>query len=89
MPVRIQGIDTPEIRKSACPEEKALGVLATEWVRLRLLSADRLEISYPERGSFFRFIAEVYVDGSPLSQELISAGYAVPYQKGDNPDWCH
>jgi endonuclease YncB( thermonuclease family) len=40
-----------------------------------------------QRGKYFRIVADVYVDGSDLGQELIEKGLAKPYHGEKKPKW--
>jgi endonuclease YncB( thermonuclease family) len=40
-----------------------------------------------QRGKYFRIVADVFVDGSNLGQELIERGLAKPYDGGTKPKW--
>ena len=50
MPIRIRGIDAPEIR-GACPNERVLAQLAKQYIADRLGDAEAIELSNVERGS--------------------------------------
>jgi micrococcal nuclease len=41
-----------------------------------------------DRGKYFRILADVYVDGENLTDLLISAGHARPYDGGKREGWC-
>ena len=72
--VRIRGIDTPELNDKR-PEMKQLAVEAREYVSKRLASAHKIELKNIGRDKYFRILADVYIDGSKLSEELLSKGY--------------
>ncbi len=90
MPVRLRGVDTPELRsRCATPEakarEKALGLRARDFTAAQLAAAEVITLHDVYRGSFFRLVAEVRLDGESLGETLLTAGLAVPYGTGD---WC-
>jgi endonuclease YncB( thermonuclease family) len=94
IPVRIAGIQSPE-RRSRCDteaektRERQLAADARIYLVERLRGADTIELRQIERGSFFRIIAEVWVDGENVGQEMIEAGHALPYQEGQGGNaWC-
>ena len=88
IPVRVAGIDTPEIR-GKCLREKELARKAKAFVRNRLAQAHTIELRNIRRGKYFRLVANVYVDGQDLTQMLISQGLGVPYDGGHKSvNWC-
>jgi len=86
IPIRIKNIDTPELRGS-CEKEILLAREAKQFTVNALRSATKIRIKNMERGSFFRIVADVEVDGVDLGRKLIDAKLAVLYKPG-NYDWC-
>jgi endonuclease YncB( thermonuclease family) len=86
MPIRICGIDTPEIRGTN-GKIKALALKARDHLHKRLLSSQNVELRNIKRGKYFRIIADVYVEGVDIGNEMISLGYAKPYSGGSRPKW--
>jgi len=86
--VRINGIDSPELR-ARCDNEKRQARAAKQWLVAKLRSADVIELRHMERGKYFRIVADVYADGESVGQEMIEQGLAVRYDGGTkhNP-WC-
>lgn len=88
MPIRLSGIDTPEIR-GKCEKEKKLAFKAREITVQTLRSSKKIELKNIQRGKYFRLIADVYVDDKSLSDILIQNKLAVPYFGGTkNKNWC-
>lgn len=87
MPVRILGIDTPEIR-GACDREKRLARDARQFTARALRDAKTIELHNIRRDKYFRLLAEVRVDGELLGPKLIAAGLARNYQGGHRQSWC-
>jgi len=86
--IRINGIDTPELR-AKCPQEKSLALKAKQFSVSHLRSAKTVELKNMKRGKYFRIVADVYVDGKDLGQMLIDNRLAVPYAGGHKAkDWC-
>jgi len=49
----------------------------------------RIKLLEPRRDKYFRILAKVMADGKEVAQELVSAGFAVPYNgQGKKKDWC-
>ncbi|TDX29082.1 endonuclease YncB(thermonuclease family) [Modicisalibacter xianhensis] len=88
VPVRILGIDTPELRGSSdC--EKLLARAAKQFTVAKLREADEIRLEHIDRGKYFRLLADVMVDGASLGQALIEAGHARPYDGGAKAkEWC-
>ncbi|MCJ8294821.1 MAG: thermonuclease family protein [Colwellia sp.] len=88
MSIRINGIDTPELR-GKCPREKAQAKLAKQFTVRHLRSAKRITLKNIKRGKYFRLIADVYVDGVNLAEQLIKNNHAVEYQGKTKKNWCN
>ncbi|MCU4674599.1 thermonuclease family protein [Catenovulum sp. 2E275] len=86
--VRVNGVDTPEIR-GKCSQEKALAKLARTFTANTLSGAKKIELTEIQRDKYFRILATVMVDGINLADLLIEHKLAVGYQGGTkhNP-WC-
>jgi len=84
--IRINGIDTPEIRGSSA-REKELARKAKQFAVEKLRSAKKIELKNMKRGKYFRILADVFVDGKNLGEMLIKAGHAVAYDGGTKPKW--
>lgn len=87
IPVRVAGIDAPEIR-GKCDYERALARKAKYLTVELLKSAQVIEIRNPQRGKYFRIIGDVYVDGVRLADKLILSGLAREYYGGTRHGWC-
>ena len=85
--IRVKGIDTPEIRGTT-DEIKALAERARELTANTLKGAEMIELRNPERGKYFRIVAEVWVDGKALAGMLKDKGLAKDYDgEGERPEW--
>jgi len=87
MSIRINGIDTPELR-GKCEKEKQLARLAKQFTVERLRAANSVVLKNIKRGKYFRLIADVYVDGVSLGEQLIKQGHAVKYIGKAKQVWC-
>jgi micrococcal nuclease len=87
IPIRINGIDTPELR-GKCDKDKQQARLAKQFTVERLRAAKSISLHNIKRGKYFRLIADVYIDGSNLGELLIKHGHAVNYDGGRKTDWC-
>lgn len=94
IPIRIADINAPE-RRSRCDtraekeRERELAADARIYLVERLRGAEVIELQKIRRGSFFRIIAEVWVDGVSVGQEMLDAGHAMPYRPGQGGrGWC-
>ena len=86
--IRVNGIDTPEIR-GKCEKEKYDAKQAKEMVTDILKDAKQIELKNMERGKYFRIAADVMVDGENLADMLIEAGMAIRYDCGKKTHkWC-
>ena len=87
MPIRVLGIDTPEIR-GKCESEKVAAKSARDFAKTHLLSAKRVTLTNVKRGKYFRLLATVLIDGQSLADLMILNGYARPYAGGTREGWC-
>jgi len=88
MSIRVGGVDTPEMR-GKCKKEKKIARLAKQVTVASLRTAKKIELRNPKRGKYFRIVADVYVDGKPLSSILLNKNLAVTYNGGKKvKDWC-
>jgi endonuclease YncB( thermonuclease family) len=76
--IRIDGIDTPEIRNSK-DDIKELAVLARDYLFLKLTNAKIIKLKKVKRDKYFRIRATVIVDGNDISIELLALGLAKSY----------
>lgn len=77
MRIRLYGVNTPELRG----EDKERGLIARDWVTSRLEAASSIYIrTYKDQtGKYGRWLAEVFVDGINLGDELLAKNLAVRY----------
>ena len=87
MPIRLRGVDTPEIR-GKCDQEKALAIKARDFVRELLANAETIVLKNIDRGKYFRIVADVSVDGVDLGETLIENGLGRLYDGGKKVGWC-
>jgi len=88
MSIRVNGIDTPEIR-GKCDLEKVLARKAKQQTVFMLRGAKKIELKNIKRGKYFRLVADVYVDDVSLAKILLDSKLAVSYDGGTKvKDWC-
>jgi endonuclease YncB( thermonuclease family) len=86
--VRLNGIDTPEI-KGKCDKEKYDAEQAREMVEDILKDAEKITLMNMQRGNYFRIASDVIVDGENLGDILIEAGMAIRYDgRKKTHKWC-
>lgn len=88
IPVRINGIDTPEVRGAGCEVEKALAEKAKARIIELFDGSKKIYLRNLYRGKYFRIIADVYADDVNIAETLISEGLAHPYDGGTRLTWC-
>ena len=84
--IRVYGIDTPEIRGSS-PRIKAMAKQAKRFTSNKLREGNKIILKNIRRGKYFRIVAEVWIDGINLSDELMKNGLAKEYYGGKKPKW--
>lgn len=83
--IRVNGIDTPEIRgKTQCEKDKAIE--AREVVRKLLTQTRKITLKNATRGKYFRIVADVYAGKTNVAKILLDKGLAVPYDGGSKKD---
>ena len=87
IPVRLEGVDTPEIN-GKCQYEKDLALKARDFVRRKLFNATEIKLNDLQRGKYFRIVAKAYIDGVSLEEELLQNGLAYQYNGGKKSNWC-
>lgn len=87
MSIRINGIDTPELR-GKCEAEKQLARKAKQFTVEYLRAAKNITLKSIKRGKYFRLIADVYIDGVSLGELLIRYKHAVKYKGKTKKSWC-
>lgn len=78
--VRINGIDTPEI-KGKTATEKALAIQARNALALLILGKT-VKLENVKLEKYGRLLADVWLDETNLGKHLIESNYAVPYSGG-------
>ena len=87
IPVRVLGVDAPELR-GKCDTEKLAARQAKQYTVQALRSAKTIELRNMQRGKYFRILADVYIDGNSLADDLIKSGHARAYDGGKRLSWC-
>jgi micrococcal nuclease len=86
--IRVNGIDTPEIR-GKCEQEKYNAKQGKQIVADILKDAEKIDLKNIQRGKYFRIVADVYADGESIADILIESGMAIRYDGGTKiKDWC-
>ena len=81
--VRIDGVDTPEIR-GRCEEEKRLALRAADYTRSYFLHQSRTGLVHKLRDRYGRMVVEF----PDLVQGLIRNNLGRPYNGGKRQSWC-
>lgn len=79
MKLRLNGIDTPEIRG----EERPDGLTARQALVDRVFGKEVVIRTFKDRQEKFgRYLADIYLEGESINQWLIEQGHAVSYDGG-------
>jgi len=86
--VRLQGYDAPELFSPGCGAERRAALEAKWALRGLFLGAGSSRVRFSGEDRYGRRLAEVWLDGSPLSDLMVEGGHARPYDGGTRPGWC-
>lgn len=86
--VRIQGVDTPELR-GKCEQERVLAGKAKDALFAILSAGKTITLRNVDDDKYSgRVVADVFVDGEPVADKLIKRGFARLYGGGKRLPWC-
>lgn len=86
VPVRIKGIDCPELRDPR-PQIKKLALEAKKVAEKHLLNCKQIMLVSMQRDKYFRILADVYADEINIAAELLKLGLAKEYWGGTKSPW--
>ncbi len=88
--IRLRGVDTPEKGgRAKCETERQAGRAATAFTEAAVGKAKTAVVRDPKWGKWGgRVIADLVLDGKPLSSTLIEAGHGRAYDGGRRKAWC-
>lgn len=78
--VRLNGIDTPEIRGKSVAE-KELAIVVRDALRERIMH-QIVELRNVANEKYGRILADVYIDNVSINDWLVEQNFAVPYTGG-------
>ncbi len=85
--VRLEGIDTPELR-SRCKNEKDKALQAKEALTKLLQNKEvTLHFVQPDKYSG-RVVADVRADFNSVANQMVNQGFARKYSGGERLGWC-
>jgi endonuclease YncB( thermonuclease family) len=91
--IRIRNFDTAELRRYACPEEKAAAMLARDVAR-DWLDGRRVTLIVDGQDRYGRIVADVIVHGPDgpynFADRMAAEGYGAHWDYGrePQPEWC-
>jgi len=88
MRVRLTGFDAPELFSPQCAAEYAWAQVASWHLRRLVFAANELTVRFGGTDPYQRQLAEILLDGMPVSRKMIDAGMARPYSGGARSGWC-
>lgn len=87
--VRLNGIDTPELKGGKNEQEKECAILARDWLSSQILNK-RVQLRNVQTEKYGRLLAEVWYNGKNMNQAMIDKRFAVAYDGGTKvspDDW--
>jgi len=78
--IRIRGIDTPD--RPGLKKYEARSFLAR-----RIAESSKIELHDIKRDKYFRILADVFIDGENVGDQLLKAELAKPYDGGTKEPW--
>ena len=79
--VRLDRIDTPEIR-GKCEVEKRAARAAKRFLNQGLKKAGKIKLINVKRGNYFRIVATIIADGVDMNALIVKHGLGVKYDGG-------
>lgn len=90
MVIRLREVDTPELNKAQCEQERKNALKAKNRVHSLLKSAKVINLHRAARGKYFRILADIEFDNQDLATVLLDEELAIPYSGGArNHSWCN
>ena len=87
VPIRIFGLDTPEMR-ARCEIEKQMAVNARDYLQT-FLKGKQIDLRDCKRDDFYRLICSVKAEGEDVATKMIAEDLAYPYEgKSKRKNWC-
>lgn len=89
IPIRVRGVDAPEL-DGECEREVLLAKASRQWLVERFNRAKEIalvNVDFAE-DRYGRIVADVVVDSSTLSREMIDVGAAKAWLNGSTHKWC-
>lgn len=87
--VRLNGIDTPELKGGKNEQEKQCAILARDWLSGKILNK-KVELRNVQTEKYGRILAEVWFNNTNMNEEMIKKRFAVRYDGGTKvspDDW--
>ena len=79
--IRINALDTPEIR-TRNQEEKHKAIQSRNYLAKLFNQSNKITLKKVKRGKYFRYVADVYVDGQNVAKIMTKKGYGYAYFGG-------
>lgn len=86
VPLRLIGIDSPEIRSSN-PKEKALALAGREALQEKILGRMVRVDMIPKKDKFGRLLCKLWVDDECINDWALANGFAQAYDGGKKAAW--
>lgn len=87
IPIRVRGIDAPEIH-GKCSSEKQQAQEARTQLKRLVNSARRVVLVNPARDKYFRLDADIKVDGKDVGEAMTATGLVRAYRGEKRKWWC-
>jgi micrococcal nuclease len=87
IPIRVRGIDAPEIH-GKCSSEKQQAQEARTQLKRLVNGARRVVLVNPRRDKYFRLDADIKVDGKDVGEAMTATGLVRAYHGEKRKGWC-
>ena len=87
VPVRISGIDAPEM-KGKCAQETAGAIAAKNYLTEMVMHSHGIALRDPTRDKYFRLNAHVMAGDVDVGADMVAKGLARAYSGGKRAGWC-
>ncbi|MDP2124405.1 MAG: thermonuclease family protein [Parvibaculum sp.] len=87
--IRLLGFDTPELgHNSRCAREARDAIRARDFLKAEIARGGDIRVQRSGTDRYGRTLAQLYIDGTDVSDTMIGRGLGRSYSGGQRDGWC-